>query len=547
MARTRVRNGETITTETIVAAGDALRIDLGAAIARSGGAPAVRLTGADATLRNDGAISVTGVNGAAVLGSFSGDLDLRIVNNGSILAQSVAVQLSSSNGTTGKVQVVNTGTINGGAGNALAMRDLRAEQITITNAEGGLITNAGTSDVVRPGHDANTAIRIDNAGRIIAGTVSGASSSGDAIDFQPQDGGVRGTVINRSTGHIEGGKHGITGANDALIVNEEGGVIIGRNGSGINYDTEAADGDSYVTVINHGLISGRYDGFGDGDGDGVDVDYLVNVRNFGTIEGAGADNIDDFADGIAAGGGLIFNAAGATIHGEFNGILIDDGDRNGAYATTALVNNGEITAELGYAVRFIGDFADVVENNGSIATIATVALDVGGGNDQVLNNGTIIGDVLLGDGNDVYQGGGSVVGTIWGGAGDDVIIGGVGDDRINGGAGQDRLTGGAGNDVFVFEALTDSGNTAATADRITDFTAGDRISLAAIDANTALFGDQAFTFVGTTAFSGTAGELRAQVAGANMVLFADVDGDKVADFAVMLLGVTDPSVLAFSL
>lgn len=547
MARTRIRDGETITTETIVAAGDALRIDLGGAIARTGGIPAVRLTGADSTLRNDGSISVTGTNGAAVLGSFSGVLDLRIANNGSISAQSVAVQLGSSNGTTGKVSFTNTGDINGGAGNALAMRDLRADKITIVNTESGVITNAGTSDVVRPGHDGNTEIRIDNAGTIIAGMVSGASSSGDGIDFQPQDGGVRGTVINRATGHIEGGKHGVTGANDALITNEAGGVIIGRNGSGLNYDTEAADGDGYVTVVNHGLISGRYDGFGDGDGDGVDVDYLVNIRNFGTIEGAGADNIDDFADGIAAGGGLIFNEATGTIHGETNGILIDDGDRNGAYAETALVNDGAITAELGYGVRLIGDFDDTIVNRGSIATAATVALDVGGGNDSVRNDGTITGHILLGAGNDVYRGAGTVSGAIWGGAGDDVIVGGAAADRINGGEGRDRLTGGAGDDVFDFDGLTDSGATVATADRITDFTAGDVIRLTAIDADTTLTGDQAFTFVGTDAFSGVAGELRAQVSGANTILFADADGDMTADFAVMLLGVTDPAVLAFNL
>ncbi|WBH16334.1 calcium-binding protein [Sphingomonas radiodurans] len=547
MARIRVRNGETVTTETLVGAGDALIIDVGGAIARSGGVPAVRLTGNNAVVRNAGTISATGANGAAVLGSFSGVLDLRITNSGSISADSVAVSLASTNGSTGKVRFINEGDINGGAGNALAMRDLRATSISITNTEGATITNAGTSDVVRPGHDAATSIRIDNAGTIIAGIVAGESSSGDAIDFQPRDGGVRATVINRATGLIEGGKHGITGANDALIVNEAGGAIIGRNGSGINYDTEAADGDGFVTVVNHGLISGRYDGFGDGDGDGVDVDYLVNIRNFGTIEGIGADNIDDFGDGIAAGGGLIYNEASGTIFGEFNGILIDDGDRNGAYAETALVNDGSISGELGYGVRFIGEFADTVINRGTISTAATVALDTGAGDDVVRNDGTITGHILLGAGNDVYRGAGTVSGATWGGGGDDVIVGAAGDDRINGGEGRDRLTGGAGDDVFDFNGLTDSGATATSADRIMDFSAGDRIRLTAIDANTLLDGDQAFTFVGSAAFSGAAGELRIETVRGNTVVYGDVDGDLSADFAVLLVGVTDASVLAFNL
>ncbi len=547
MARIRVRDGETISTETIVGAGDALWILQGGTIARTGDAPAVRISGSDAIVRNDGTISVAGDNDPALVGEFSGVLDLRLANRGTISADAVAVELSSEDGTTGNVLFTNYGSIIGGDDHAIAMRDLRASTITLRNLEGGLITNDGDSDVVRPGHDAATAITVINAGTILAGTLVGESSGGDAIDFQPKDGGVAGRVVNLSTGHIEGGKHGITGANDATIINKAGGEIIGRNGSGINFDTEAADGDGYVTVVNDGLISGRYDGFGDGDGDGVDVDYLVSIRNSGTIEGIGADLVENFGDGVAAGGGLIKNLSGGTIHGQSNGILIDDGDRNGAYAQTTLVNDGTISAELGYGVRFIGDFEDTVVNRGTISTEATVALDLGGGDDSLRNDGVITGHVLLGAGDDVYRGTGIVTGAIWGGGGRDVIIGGAGTDRINGGEGRDRLTGGAGDDVFDFDGLIDSGATVATADRITDFTSGDKIRLTMIDADTTLDGDQAFTFIGADAFSGTAGELRATVINGNTMITADVDGDKTADFGVLLLDVTDPSVLTFVL
>ena len=547
MARIRVRDGETISTETIVGAGDALWILQGGTIARTGDAPAVRISGSDAIVRNDGTISVTGDNDPALVGEFSGVLDLRLANRGTISADAVAVELSSEDGTTGNVLFTNYGSIIGGDDHAIAMRDLRASTITLRNLEGGLITNDGDSDVVRPGHDAATAITVINAGTILAGTLDGESSGGDAIDFQPKDGGVAASVVNLSTGHIEGGKHGITGANDATIVNKAGGEIIGRNGSGINFDTEAADGDGYVTVVNDGLISGRYDGFGDGDGDGVDVDYLVSIRNSGTIEGIGADLVENFGDGVAAGGGLIKNLSGGTIHGQSNGILIDDGDRNGAYAETTLVNDGTISAELGYGVRFIGDFDDTVINSGSITTAGTVALDAGAGDDVVRNDGVITGHVLLGAGDDVYRGTGIVTGAIWGGGGRDVIIGGAGTDRINGGEGRDRLTGGAGDDVFDFDGLIDSGATVATADRITDFTSGDKIRLAMIDAVTTLDGDQAFTFIGADAFSGTAGELRATVINGNTMITADVDGDMAADFGVLLLDVTDPSVITFVL
>ncbi len=79
----------------------------------------------------------------------------------------------------------------------------------------------------------------------------------------------------------------------------------------------------------------------------------------------------------------------------------------------------------------------------------------------------------------------------------------------------------------------------ADGDVVTDFDAaqGDRISLRAIDADTTLAGDQAFSWIGTAAFGGVAGQLRF----AGGVLQGDVDGDRVADFAMTLDGVTSLS------
>ena len=67
-------------------------------------------------------------------------------------------------------------------------------------------------------------------------------------------------------------------------------------------------------------------------------------------------------------------------------------------------------------------------------------------------------------------------------------------------AGKDTLTGGAGADRFVFIASGDSG-AGANADRITDFSRAqlDKIDLAAIDANSAVAGNQGFSFIGSGA------------------------------------------------
>lgn len=125
-----------------------------------------------------------------------------------------------------------------------------------------------------------------------------------------------------------------------------------------------------------------------------------------------------------------------------------------------------------------------------------------------------------------------------GGAGTDTITGSAGADTIIGGAGADKLWGGAGADQFVYKSTADSTTAAAAADVIGDFQTGaDRIDVFAIDANTAVTGDQAFTFVGTSAFSKVAGQLRidSSVAGVTGIM-GDVNGDGVADFLIKLTG-----------
>jgi hypothetical protein len=537
MATRRIVRGQTETAQVTLAEGDLLIVQATAAATRTGAAPAVRIANGvgSASILNSGTISVAGANGAVIQGALGTAIDVGIQNlaGGVIRGQQRAIELTSAAGSTGSVALVNSGIIDGGNAICVDFDSLRATSITVLNKAGGIITNAGANDVLRPGVDlsAATSIRVDNAGEIRAGVVEGATSGGDAVDLQATANGLASvTVVNRATGLIEGGKHAVTGGNGATILNE--GQLIGRNGSGINFDTELAENDAAVVVRNAGLISGRYDGFGDGDGDGVDVDYVVDVTNFGRIEGVGADNVENFADGIAAGGGRILNTVTAEIYGEYNGILIDDGDRNGAYAATTINNAGRIEGQLGYGVRLIGDFADTITNTGTIVVGggAPAAVDMGGGADVLRNNGSIFGDVLLGAGDDVYVGAGFVDGSVFGGAGADRLTGGAGPDRLVGGLGADVLTGGDGADVFVFESVADSA--VGASDRITDLTQDDLIDLSAIDANTQVDGDQAFDLVGN--FTGRGSEIRIVEDVVVTRVLGDIDGDKVADFVIVL-------------
>jgi Ca2+-binding RTX toxin-like protein len=158
-----------------------------------------------------------------------------------------------------------------------------------------------------------------------------------------------------------------------------------------------------------------------------------------------------------------------------------------------------------------------------------VRLDAGTG-----AGGTAQGDTLTAI-EGVYGGAGNDV--LVGGALDDTLVGNAGNDALVGYGGRDTLAGGAGADRFLYGSVGQS-PAGAGSDLILDFSHadGDRIELAAIDANTAAAGDQAFAFIGTAAFGHVAGQLRAETAGGVTTLSGDVDGDGVADVQIRCTG-----------
>lgn len=135
--------------------------------------------------------------------------------------------------------------------------------------------------------------------------------------------------------------------------------------------------------------------------------------------------------------------------------------------------------------------------------------------------------------------GGTEADTLKGLGGKDTLKGGDGDDKLFGGAGGDKLYGGdgkvgEGEDTFVYTKLSDSTVKPAGRDTIYDFQKGDRINLFLIDANTTVEKNQAFTFIGTEDFHEKAGELRYDKKASDTFIYADVNGDGVADFSVRL-------------
>ncbi len=121
--------------------------------------------------------------------------------------------------------------------------------------------------------------------------------------------------------------------------------------------------------------------------------------------------------------------------------------------------------------------------------------------------------------------------TVDGSAGAEWIEGLGGKDRLVGHGGADVLTGGTGADTFVYLARSDSGTTAATEDRITDFSQseGDRIDLAALSPLRPL------AFIGSAPFSG-ARQIRVHYENGETRVEINLDGGSTPDMVIRLDG-----------
>lgn len=147
-----------------------------------------------------------------------------------------------------------------------------------------------------------------------------------------------------------------------------------------------------------------------------------------------------------------------------------------------------------------------------------------GGNDTIMGdngNDTISGD----DGNDV----------LFGQSGNDWMNGGNGADRLTGGSGSDTILGGSGDgaaDDFIYASTTESRAGATTRDHLYYFELGiDDIDLRQIDANTTLANNQAFAYSGTTAAAFSVWQVDT---GADVLIRADTNGDKIADLEIVI-------------
>ncbi|MDQ2081676.1 calcium-binding protein [Xanthobacteraceae bacterium Astr-EGSB] len=471
-----VHSGETVSQAIGLSGQTTLTIEQGGTLA---GGFSVAGLDVDVTIDNAGLISEAGFSSS----NGSGRITINNAQTGIITDQIKLPDFTAGNL---EMTINNAGLMVGGH------KTIRAE----TSSPYTLVINNLATGVIDSGADGNSGIvvrgntTINNAGRIIVPYESGKSSAGkEAIEYS--DTGV--ILNNLAGGWIEGSHHAFTGDEATTVTNEEGGTMIGRNGSAVNIDNDAGEEDT-VTVINRGLMQGLSQNYADSDGDAIDVDGRVIVENWGTIEGLGHNGYHkgepNVSEGIAAGAAVITNHEGGTIYGYGRAIQVDNSSNGDAFAATTIVNEGaikgdgnlptDVTSEEiaqfaalirgGEAIDIVGNNADFLTNTATGVIIGGVKM--GGGDDVLINAGTmtatggsaidmgdgkdtvtleagaeVIGAILLGDGDDVLT---AVDGdiTVDGGAGDDTITAGEGDDTIGGGAGNDRLFGGGDDDTI---------------------------------------------------------------------------------------------------
>jgi Ca2+-binding RTX toxin-like protein len=311
--------------------------------------------------------------------------------------------------------------------------------------------------------------------------------------------------------------------NDTYIVDDIGDSVIENSGEG--NDTVRTSLAAYALTAN--VEDLRYTGVGNFTGTGNDLNnYIYGAGGNDTLSGG------DGHDTLTGNGGddSLYGGAGHdSLVGGTGADYMEGNDGNDVYHVD---NVGDVVAEASgegtdevYTTLTSYTLGSDVENLTSNTSSASSFHGIGNGLDNILY-GHGATDTLEGlGGND----------TIRGNGGDDVLDGGADDDLVIGGSGADVLTGGSGADNFRI-GYYESG-TGSSADRITDFASGsDIVDVSGWDANIGVGGDQAFSFVGGAAFSGTAGELRTDFDGTDTWAQGDINGDAVADFEIRFDG-----------
>lgn len=285
-------------------------------------------------------------------------------------------------------------------------------------------------------------------------------------------------------------------------------------------------GDSGANVLKGGAGNDRLNG-----GAGADT-ICGGAGNDVLIGGGGVDTVS-YADATA---GVTVSLASTSQQGTGGG---GNDTLNGFENLTGSAFADTLTGTAGVNVLTGGAADDTLLGGGGNDTFdggegTDTASFVDAASGVTLNLG-VVGAQASGVGSVRLTGIENLIGSAF----DDTLTGSRGDNVLTGGGGADTLTGGLGADRFMFTSIADA-PIGRSADTITDFRRGqgDLIDLSGIDAVAGGPANEAFSFLGTGAFTGHAGELRvvaSPAAGGLSTVYGDVTGDGVADFMIQVV------------
>lgn len=523
------------------------------------------IAGGDSLLIGDaGILAVSGPTTSAIL---VGGSAVTLIIRGSVLSEAAVME---TNGNTIFVDIEEGGL-------------LSAQRGVAANADGSVVENHGTITVDGPGVDlSGIGNKLINSGTIrslgegpaFAVRLQGASDEVDNTGTISCDGsalylgGAHARLTN--SGLIDGTAYVLAG--DAAVVNhgtiQSKGTALAMTAVATGTNTIFNDGTitgatavdiatsatMLGTLVNAGTIQGNVKFAG-----GTDTYDGREGRLFGTLMLGGGDDTafgGAAADGMTGGDGndqLLGNGGNDVLFGDAGSDSIDAG--TGADTVIGGSDADDIEADDGNDLVIGGEGADNLDGGLGIDTLAYlgsaagVAVNLGTGaafggdaqGDEFQGFerlwGSNQGDTLTGSSgaNTILGLGGDDV--LKGGGGADVLRGGEGNDTLEGGAGRDVLFGGAGADVFLFRTAADSKTDPTQRDVIRDFQQGvDQIDLSLIDAKPGTAGNQAFIWKDQADFSGVQGQLHWSNVNGDTLIEADINGDKVADFAILLKG-----------
>lgn len=398
---------------------------------------------------------------------------------------------------------------------------------------------------------------------IARGTVIENAIGGSGID----------TLVGNAANNILDGRGGadtmIGGAgNDIFIVDDLNDIVTELDGGGRDHVETSVSGyvlPDFVETMEYtgaAAVTGTGNASSNEMTGGANGDTLNGMDGDDTLGGEAGDDILNGGDGSDR---LVGGAGADTMDGGAgNDRIVVDNAGDVALGGSGVDTVQFVTAGLSYTLA--ADVEIVSNHSGGDLTLTMnalgntyggsngvdiVLLGAGGdsangraGNDQF--SGEAGNDYLYGEAGDDTLDGGDHNDFLYGGANNDILLGGAGadtiygqdgNDRITGGTGLDQMWGGTGSDRFIYAAANETGATFATADRVSDFSQAqfDRFDLSLIDA-IAGGDDDAFTFLGASGFTGTAGQLRYQQSGGATYIQGDTNGDGVADFMIRIDG-----------